>query len=63
MNTKNKKLPIAEKDKLIISFLIASFIFFFIYSLLSNNFLAKTFVLGLEGCRMITMALFDAIFK
>lgn len=43
------------KDNIIICLIALSFVIVMIYSFITNNFLAKTFVLGLEGCHMFFM--------
>lgn len=52
-----------DKDSMIIFSIVFVFLAIAVYSWITNNFLAKTFVLGLEGCAMFTTYVFGILFS
>lgn len=50
-----------DKDSLAIFSVVSIFLSVVVYSWVTNNFLAKTFVLGLEGCAMFTTFVFQKL--
>lgn len=50
------------KDNFIILSIMLCFFSIMIYSWITNNFLAKTFILGLEGCHMFFVFVIQKLF-
>lgn len=51
-----------NKDNLIMLSIMVVFFSIMIYSWVTNNFLAKTFMLGLEGCHIFFLFVMQKLF-
>ena len=51
-----------DKNSLLVLLFMFVFLSLAAYSWITNNFLAKTFVLGLEGCAMFTSFVIEKLF-